>query len=204
MSAEGQHQVVRGAINFRRVPDTLLYGLSQPTEDGIRRVLEAVQKDLKPGARIVWIGVREEPLCNINGVPYVLRQQSISLRNVRSYSGISSTRLELLEDRLKSDVLAELDTFDDRILVATEREDGSVAPLWEPIEQKSSVKTLREAMDTVGNDACAGPFRFIRVPITAEKFPEFSDRACASCSARMLLFGADDEPCPQCARSSKL
>ncbi|POY76292.1 hypothetical protein BMF94_0487 [Rhodotorula taiwanensis] len=175
MSAEGQHQVVRGAINFRRVPDTLLYGLSQPTEDGIRRVLEAVQKDLKPGARIVWIGVREEPLCNINGVPYVLRQQSISLRNVRSYSGISSTRLELLEDRLKSDVLAELDTFDDRILVATEREDGSVAPLWEPIEQKSSVKTLREAMDTVGNDACAGPFRFIRVPITAEKFPEFSD-----------------------------
>lgn len=63
--AEGQTQLVRGAINFRRVPNSLLYGLSQPTEDGIRRVLDTVKRDLKPGARIVWIGVREEPLCNI-------------------------------------------------------------------------------------------------------------------------------------------
>ncbi|GAA5953720.1 hypothetical protein JCM8115_004129 [Rhodotorula mucilaginosa] len=173
--AEGQTQLVRGAINFRRVPNSLLYGLSQPTEEGIRRVLDTVKRDLKPGARIVWIGVREEPLCNINGTPYVLRQQSVSLRNVKSYSGISATRLELLEDRLKSDVLAELETFEGRILVATEREDGTVAPVWEPIEQAGQVKTLREAMDQVGHEACGGDFRFIRVPITAEQFPEFSD-----------------------------
>lgn len=111
-----------------------------------------------------------------SGTPYVLRQQSISLRNVKSYAGISSNRLELLEDRLKSDVLAELDTFEGRTLVATEREDGSVAPAWEPIDEPRQVKTLREAMDLIGHDACDGAFRYLRVPITAEQFPEFSDR----------------------------
>uniref|UniRef100_A0A0K3CRK6 BY PROTMAP: gi/472580415/gb/EMS18219.1/ metal ion binding protein [Rhodosporidium toruloides NP11] gi/647403677/emb/CDR49761.1/ RHTO0S32e00298g1_1 [Rhodosporidium toruloides] n=1 Tax=Rhodotorula toruloides TaxID=5286 RepID=A0A0K3CRK6_RHOTO len=174
-TSSGSIQHIRGAINFRRVRDSFLYGLSQPTEEGIRRVLDVVKGDVKPGARIVWIGVREEPLCNINGTPYVLRQEAVSLRNVKSYSGISPTRLELLEDRLKADVLSELSTFEGRILVANEADDGSVNPVWEAVEGENQVKTLREVMDAVGKDECGEVFRFIRVPITAEKFPEFSD-----------------------------
>ncbi|BGP42410.1 hypothetical protein JCM10450v2_006504 [Rhodotorula kratochvilovae] len=175
--APGQEQRVRGAINFRRVPGpSRLYGLSQPTEDGIRTVLQRVRGELGDGARIVWIGVREEPLVNINGTPYVLRQQAVSLRNVKSYSGISAKRLELLESRLKDDVLSELTTFEGRILVASEADDGSVSPVWEAVEDgQSQVKTLREVMDAVGREECGDAFRFIRVPITAEKFPEFSD-----------------------------
>ncbi|GAA5826021.1 hypothetical protein JCM11251_000094 [Rhodosporidiobolus azoricus] len=180
--AEGQEesQAVRGVINFRRVPGSLLYGLSQPTEEGIRRVLEAVKADVKPGAQVVWIGVREEPLTAINGTPYVLRQQAVSLRNVKSYSGISSARLELLESRLKQDVLHELRTFEGRILVATETDDGLVHPVWETVagdegEWEGQVKTLREAMDEVGKEAYGEHFRFIRVPITAEASPDFHD-----------------------------
>ncbi|GAA5856222.1 hypothetical protein JCM8547_000828 [Rhodosporidiobolus lusitaniae] len=185
--AEGQEESrsVRGAINFRRVPgDTFLYGLSQPTGEGIRRVLETVKGDLKEDATIVWVGVREEPLVNINGTPYVLRQQAVSLRNVKSYSGISSTRLELLESRLKSDVLAELRTFEGRILVANEADDGSVFPTWETVEGaeedgdgggEGQVKTLREVMDEVGESVCGKRFRFLRVPITAEASPDFHD-----------------------------
>lgn len=90
-------------------------------------------------------------------------------------SGISPTRLELLEDRLKADVLSELSTFEGRILVANEADDGSVNPVWEAVEGGDQVKTLREVMDAVGKDECGEVFRFIRVPITAEKFPEFSD-----------------------------
>ncbi|GAA6056946.1 hypothetical protein JCM3770_007157 [Rhodotorula araucariae] len=183
----GQAQRARGApINFRRVPDSRLYGLSQPTEDGIRSVLRQVKGELAANggdsddhqnqARIVWIGVREEPLVNINGTPYVLRQQAVSLRNVKSYSGISANRLELLESRLKDDVLSELATFEGRILVASEADDGSVSPVWEAVEDgPKQVKTLREVMDAVGHDECGDQFRFIRVPITAEKFPEFQD-----------------------------
>ncbi|GAA6009259.1 hypothetical protein JCM11491_004248 [Sporobolomyces phaffii] len=173
---ENQEQVVRGAINFRKVPGGNTFGLSQPTHDGIRRVLETVKSDLQPNANIHWLNLREEPLVYINGSPYVLRSQAVSLRNVKSYSGITASRLEVLEERLKSDVLSELRAFDGRILLATEAEDGSVNQVWETIEDESQVQTLREVMDDIKKEMQLGDhFQFKRVPITAEKFPEFSD-----------------------------
>lgn len=48
------------------------------------------------------------------GSPYCLRRDSTALRNLRDYSGVSSSRLEVLEDRLKSDVLNEIKAFQGR------------------------------------------------------------------------------------------
>ncbi|KAK4703550.1 hypothetical protein P7C70_g2674, partial [Phenoliferia sp. Uapishka_3] len=172
--AEGQEPTVRGTINFRRVPKSNLYGLSQPTQDGIERVLENVRNDMKGEGKIVWINLREEPLLYINGTPYVLRQEAVSLRNVKSYAGISSTRLELLEERLKSDVIAELKAFDGRLLLHTEAERGAVHPVWEVVEHESSIKTLREIMDDIGKKMGIDAM-YRRIPITAEKSPDFSD-----------------------------
>ncbi|SGZ32317.1 BQ5605_C040g11854 [Microbotryum silenes-dioicae] len=174
---------IRGAINFRRVPNSSLYGLSQPSQDGIVKVLEEVRQGMVDRqAAIVWINLREEPLVYINGTPYVLRQESISLRNVKSYAGISSTRLELLEDRLKSDILSELKLFDGRLLLHTEEGDGSVHPVWEVVQEpfELSVKTLREIFTELQHDdkrrALVGPaFEFMRIPITAERPPHFQD-----------------------------
>ena len=47
------------------MPSTSLYGLSQPTQDGIERVLEEVREGMEKGARVVWINLREEPLLYI-------------------------------------------------------------------------------------------------------------------------------------------
>ena len=99
----------------------------------------------------------------------MLRQKDVSLRNVKSYAGISSTRLELLEDRLKSDVLAELKAFDGRLLLHSEAADGSVNPLWEPVADESSIKTLREIFDDVARRTSledGARFSYARVPIT--------------------------------------
>lgn len=118
---------------------------------------------------------REEPLIYINGVPYVLRLEAVGLRNLKSYAGISSPRLELLEDRLKSDILAELRTFDGRILLHTETHDGSVIGVWETATE-SAVKTLREVMNEKSEslqNVCKLDFK--RQPITAEKAPDFED-----------------------------
>lgn len=168
-------RVIPGALNFRKVPNVALFGLSQPTQEGIDRVIENVGKKCKNPQRLTWINLREEPLIYINGVPYVLRLEAVGLRNMKSYAGISSARLELLEDRLKSDILAELRTFDGRILLHTETDDGSVIGVWETATE-SSVKTLRELMDEKSQslaDACKLNFR--RQPITAEKAPDFDD-----------------------------
>ena len=50
----------------------------------------------------------------MNGSPYCLRLGNFSLRNMRDVRGISGSRLELLEERLKADVLAELQSFGGR------------------------------------------------------------------------------------------
>ena len=97
-----------------------------------------------------------------------------SLLKFPNRSGISSSRLELLEDRLKSDSLSEVNTFDGRILLHTELEDGSVAPIWETIESPTNVKTLREIMDDVVKTTDVD-LSYYRIPITAEKAPDFSD-----------------------------
>lgn len=54
-----QETTIDGAINFRRVGTTSLYALSQPTEDGIKRVLDLVNEGKE---KVVWINLREEPL----------------------------------------------------------------------------------------------------------------------------------------------
>jgi len=157
------------------VPSSNLYGLSQPTQDGIYRVLEAVLSELDQTAegRVLWINLREEPILYIHGVPYVLRNEAVSLRNVKSYAGISSSRLELLEDRLKGDVINELRAFEGRLLLHTETTDG-VVPVWVQVDEPEvAIKTLRELMDEVA--AKAPNVQYRRIPITAERAPDFSD-----------------------------
>lgn len=83
-------------------------------------------------SRVVWITLREEPIVYINGAPYCLRRENFSLRNMKGqwayfllalllglkilvdYGGISASRLEILEERLKDDVIAELNAFGGR------------------------------------------------------------------------------------------
>lgn len=84
-------------------------------------------------------------------------------------SGISSTRLELIEDRLKKDVLAELKAGDGSILLHSERGDGTVVAVWEQVEPHN-VATLREVMESL---MAKRHFSFKRIPITAEGCVEY-------------------------------
>lgn len=66
--------------------------------------------------------------------------------------------------------------FDGRLLLHTEADDGSVHPVWEAIESDSCVQTLREVMDEAARKANVGvSFVYKRIPITAEKSPDFAD-----------------------------
>lgn len=62
-STDDHEPTIRGAINFRRVPASSLYALSQPTQDGIVRVLQTVREKMKyEDGSINWLNLREEPL----------------------------------------------------------------------------------------------------------------------------------------------
>lgn len=96
-------------------------------------------KTAHPSAdHMVWINLREEPIVYVNGAPYCLRRERFSLRNMKGerffvdvvqqraygdledYGGISASRLEVLEERLKEDVIAELTAYGGRYDIYSE------------------------------------------------------------------------------------
>lgn len=56
----------------------------------------------------------------LNGTPYVLREYTKPMQNIRAYYGMNSQRLEKMEERLKADVLKETGKFGGLILVHQE------------------------------------------------------------------------------------
>lgn len=174
---------IRGTVNFRRIPGSNIFATGQPTVDGIRNVVDALQEHYAsksdassyPTRTVTWINLREEPIVYVNGKPYCLRQRGMSLRNIKAYSGINWDRLLLLEDRLKNDVVNELDSGEGRLLLHTETSDGTVIPIWEEANP-SDVDTVQEIMNNIGTDFKDKiQLRFRRIPMTAEKPPDFSD-----------------------------
>ncbi|KAK0223506.1 inositol hexakisphosphate-domain-containing protein [Armillaria fumosa] len=164
---------VRGAINFRRVPGTNIYALGQPTIEAIDEVVDRI-KDAHPSAqRVVWITLREEPIVYINGAPYCLRREGFSLRNMKDYGGISAARLEVLEQRLRDDIISEGQAFGGRVLLHSETSDGTIVPIWEEVES-DNVVVLKDVM--ASRKSTQGiQLVYDRIPITAERPPDFSD-----------------------------
>ncbi|KAI0072968.1 hypothetical protein K474DRAFT_1723915 [Panus rudis PR-1116 ss-1] len=165
---------VRGAINFRNIPGTNIYALGQPTLDAIDEVVERVRQANPQSDRITWITLREEPIVYINGAPYCLRRERFTLRNMKDYGGISASRLEALEERLKEDVIEELQSFGGRLLLHTETSDGSVVPVWEEVDP-ANVLVLKEVMAKRRHLEGGVELNYARIPITAEKPPDFTD-----------------------------
>jgi hypothetical protein len=183
-------ELVIGASNFRRVPQTSVYGVAQPTIEGLQNVLRKLRQDRGRSEKILWINTREEPIIYINGIPYVLRDRYFTLRNIRAYSGITSNRLEMLEERLKEDVINETLNYEGRILLHGEDQEGNVRAVWEDVHV-DDVLTVKDVMEQVANsvsnesdgDEEGGAengksvitLDYHRVPVTAEKPPEWKD-----------------------------
>lgn len=164
---------VRGTINFRNIPGTNIYALGQPSVEAIDAVRDRIMEDYPGSARIVWINLREEPIVYINGSPYCLRRENFSLRNMKDYGGISASRMEILEERLKNDVVAELQSFDNRLLLHTENPSGAVVPMWEHVHtvDVADPRTVMESKRHAGSVELS----FVRIPVTAERPPDASD-----------------------------
>ncbi|KAG8783281.1 hypothetical protein FRC12_019885 [Ceratobasidium sp. 428] len=162
---------VRGAINFRNIPGTNIFALGQPNEEAIEAVVQRVKEDFPYVNKIAWINLREEPIIYVHGAAHCLRRENYSLRNMKDYGGISAGRLEILEDRLKNDVIAEVNAFQGRILLHTENSDGTVVPIWDEADPKDITVPKDIMSSRVGEIEIA----YTRIPITSERPPDFSD-----------------------------
>ena len=76
---------VDGAPNFREVPGFPVYGVANPTIDGIRSVIRRIGSS-KGGRPVLWHNMREEPVIYINGKPLVLREVERPYKNMLEYT----------------------------------------------------------------------------------------------------------------------
>ncbi|KAJ1512186.1 hypothetical protein HMI56_004394 [Coelomomyces lativittatus] len=149
-----------GTYRFRKIPNSNIFGVSQPTAEGFKNVIDFIQRSKKKD--IIWITMREEPLVYIKNSPYVIRDQSSEVRCLKSYRGITAERLALLEDRLSDDVVDELQRYDGKVLI--HHEDHSI---WLDLEP-DDVQTLKSIVHPF-------PLKFFRIPITPQKPPGPAD-----------------------------
>ncbi|KAM0053896.1 putative protein-tyrosine phosphatase [Helianthus debilis subsp. tardiflorus] len=93
---------VEGAPNFREIPGFPVYGVANPTVEGIKSVIQRIGSS-KKGRPVFWHNMREEPVIYINGKPFVLREVERPYKNMLEYTGIDRERVERMEARLKED-----------------------------------------------------------------------------------------------------
>ena len=165
--------IYEGACNFRNVPGFPIFAVAQPRLESIKTILHKVKQDFTE-ADICWINIREEPLVYIHEEPFVLRDKFVSLRNLRSYSGIPASRLEQMESRLKDDILCEANTYQNQVLIHSEDSEGHVYPVWEKISSPSDVMTMPEIFAFLKNSEFPR-MHYFRIPVTAEDSPEPAD-----------------------------
>ena len=158
-----------GAPNFRQINNLPLFAVAQPK---VKALQDIVQYICGSFGNIVWINLREEPLCYVNGCPYVLRDKYVRLRNLKSYAGISEQHLNALEQKLRHDVTSEASFYDGMLLVHEEVQPNTVKPVWIKVED---VKTLKEMYNTYGclDGKCVVKYR--RIPVTSEAPFELND-----------------------------
>ncbi|MBA0670197.1 hypothetical protein Goklo_029305, partial [Gossypium klotzschianum] len=162
---------VEGAPNFREVPAFPVYGVANPTIDGIRSVIRRIGSS-KGGRPVFWHNMREEPVIYINGKPFVLREIERPYKNMLEYSGIDRERVERMEARLKEDILREAERYDGAIMVIHETDDGQIFDAWEHVNS-DSLQTPLEVFKCLEDDGF--PIKYARVPITDGKAPKSSD-----------------------------
>eukprot|EP00250_Pteridium_aquilinum_P010976 c19759_g1_i1 orf=495-4313(+) len=162
---------VEGAPNFREVFGFPVYGVANPTKDGIVAVLRRIHGGGK-GRPVLWHNMREEPVVYINGKPFVLREVKRPFKNMLEYTGIDRERVEKMESRLKEDVLREAERYNGAIMVNHETEDGQIFDVWEQVTAES-VQTPFEVFRHLESNGF--PVEYARVPITDGKAPRSSD-----------------------------
>ncbi|KAL8544739.1 hypothetical protein ACS0TY_005100 [Phlomoides rotata] len=162
---------LEGAPNFREIPGFPVYGVANPTVEGIRSVIQRIGSS-KGGRPVLWHNMREEPVVYINGKPFVLREVERPYKNMLEYTGIDCERVERMEARLKDDILREAERYQGAIMVIHETDDGQISDAWEHVKL-DAVQTPREVFRCFEADGF--PIKYARVPITDGKAPKGSD-----------------------------
>jgi hypothetical protein len=120
----------------------------------------------KSSHSLYWFNTREEPVIYISGEPFVLRDADKPKQN-RSYTGITTSRLEKMEERLRDDILEEAHKCGGLLMIHEELDNGDVVPSWICPHDVFPPNEVFHNLKTKGY-----PVNYERLPIAPEQRPE--------------------------------
>jgi len=174
---EGIHQLaqfpsVEGAPNFRRIENTCMFGVGQPTLNGARSVLQSVV-DTREYEFVIWINLREEPVTYLNNQPFAPRDPETLNINLEHLIGIEGLDLETMEARMKGDIKESLYLHGNDFKYYFQNKDMRNELFHVKIDP-NEVKTPREFFSILTSDKIID-MDYFRIPITDELAPEEKD-----------------------------
>jgi hypothetical protein len=95
-------------------------GVAMPSKDAIKAVLKSMHAGPGQKRKVIWTCLREEPVLYVNRQPYVLRLFQDPLKNLES-TGITTDRVESMEERMKLDAITEWKEYEGRLLLHDEK-----------------------------------------------------------------------------------
>ncbi len=164
----GSLEVVPGAPNFRGVAGTSIYGVAQPTVDGLRSVLKRLGADHQ---KVVWTTMREEPALYIQGRSVTLRELAHPFANLEQ-PGRTPAQVEAQEEALKAEVLKEAAAHGGRILLHEGDPRWKGEARWVSVDA-ASLQTPLEVFQQMAREGFQ--VDYARIPVTDEKVPEEAD-----------------------------
>eukprot|EP00127_Corallochytrium_limacisporum_P004548 Clim_evm18s167 gene=Clim_evmTU18s167 len=145
-----------------------IWGCAQPTDAGIAHVVDRIMQVSK-AEQIMWINLREEPICYVNGRPFSPRDPDTLNINLDHLIGIEGFDLERLESRLRGDLVAAAIRNGNVFKYIHQVEDMTNQEM-EEVVSPDAFKTVREIF--YGLRMQGKPIRYFRIPITDESGPD--------------------------------
>ena len=166
-------KIIEGVPNYRQLPGFPIYGLGQPTKDGLLQLLNMI-KNGQENQKMFWFVMRQEPVVYINGCPYSPRHERNPHQNIKiklSPSQISEVGRDLAR------YLKEKCSHNDKHTLAIHVDkEFSENPLdREDTEEMINVETVEDMDSLLGmvRDACNVNLEVINVPAVEDNMPSF-------------------------------
>lgn len=166
----GATGMIAGAPYFRIVPKFNIAGVAQANANAIRTILNELRR-AHIEAPIIWVNLREEPLVYIHNNAHIVRERAHPLEPI-IIPNATGRSIEMVENKLKAEVLAEARANGGNISVCVEGKDGTVEDQWVSASPQS-VFTTQEVFSSISCSTYGrSQLQYYRWPITQNVGPQ--------------------------------
>lgn len=160
-----------GAPNYRKVAGFPVCGLAQPTQDGLKSIMEDVGKQENHG-KTIWYNMRQEPVVYINGIPYAPRHPEKLHENIEISENVIA--LDNLQTHFMNVMRARIALADETIKVHKDASYTENPMEREDVEVPIKVENFAGLTELLGEwkEQSENELQYVRVPVVEERAPD--------------------------------